>query len=156
MASPSRDLQDTLFLEYSSVYWGAHAKRDLSDCAKRLALELFGGRSNHISAKLLLVTERSRLYFPSFGVYSKSSGLHCASLHGIAEIVTSLVEAEGCDISQTDCTGNTPLIWAAVGGHEEVVKILLGQDGVDPNKQGMIAVGEHRSGALPPMEMRRC
>ena len=128
-------LQGTPFLEYCSVYWGVHAKRDLSDCAKQLALELFGGCSNHISAKLLLGTERSRLYFPGFGGYSKSSGLHCASLHGIAEIVTSLVEAEGCDINQTDCTGNTPLIWAAVGGHE-VVKILLGQDGVNPNKQG--------------------
>ena len=44
------------------------------------------------------------------------------------------------------------LLW----GHEEVVKILLGQDGVDPNKQGMIAVGEHCSGALLFMGMRRC
>ena len=25
-------LQDTPFLEYSSVYWGVHAKRDLSNC----------------------------------------------------------------------------------------------------------------------------
>ena len=129
-------LQSTPFLEYCSVYWGAHAKRDLSECAKQLALELFGGCSNHISAKLLLETERSCLYFPSFRGNFESSGLHCVSLYGIAEIVTSLVEVEGCDINQTDCTGNIPLIWAAVEGHEEVVKILLGRDGVDPNKQG--------------------
>ena len=38
--SPSPDLQGTPFLEYSSLYWGVHAKRDLSDCAKRLAFSV--------------------------------------------------------------------------------------------------------------------
>ena len=37
----SPDLQSTPFLEYSSLYWGTHAKRDLSDRAKQLALKLF-------------------------------------------------------------------------------------------------------------------
>ena len=30
--------------------------------------------------------------------------------------------------------GNTPLAWAARNGHEEVVKLLLGRDDIDPNK----------------------
>ena len=30
--------------------------------------------------------------------------------------------------------GSTALGWAALNGHEEVVKILLGQDDIDPNK----------------------
>ena len=33
--------------------------------------------------------------------------------------------------------GDTPLAWAAGNGHEEVVKILLGRDDIDPNKPGM-------------------
>ena len=37
--SPSPDLQSIPFLEYSSLYWGTHAKRELSDCAKQLALK---------------------------------------------------------------------------------------------------------------------
>jgi len=37
---PFPDLQDIPFLEYSSLYWGVYAKRDLSDCAKQLALNL--------------------------------------------------------------------------------------------------------------------
>jgi len=51
--SPSPDLQGTPFLEYSSVYWGVHARWGLSDCAKLLALKLFDG-SNRISTKILL------------------------------------------------------------------------------------------------------
>jgi len=47
--SPSPDLQGTPFLEYSSMYWGMYTKRDLSDCAKLLALKLFGNYNNHIS-----------------------------------------------------------------------------------------------------------
>jgi len=31
----SLKLQNTPLLEYSSVYWGVHAKRDLSDCSKQ-------------------------------------------------------------------------------------------------------------------------
>ena len=52
--SPSHDFQDTPFLEYSSMYWGVHAKRDLSDRAKLLALKLFDGYNNPISTKILL------------------------------------------------------------------------------------------------------
>ena len=53
-ATPSPDLKNTPFLEYSSLYWGVHAKRELSDCAKQLALKLFDDCNNHISTKILL------------------------------------------------------------------------------------------------------
>ena len=128
-------LQDTPFLEYSSVYWGVHAKKDLSDCAKLLALKLFDDYSNHVSVKILLRAQKS-WYFS--GIYSENpylfSSLHCASLFGIGEITAKLVEVESCDINKIDDTGNTPLFWAAWNGHKGVVKILLGRDDVDPNK----------------------
>src|SRR5205807_9279633 len=61
--SPSPDLQYTPFLEYSSVYWGVHAKKDLSDCAKMLALKLFDDYSNnHISIKILLNAQGLYIY----------------------------------------------------------------------------------------------
>jgi len=44
--NPFPDLQDTPFLEYSSLYWEVHAKRDLSDCAKQPALRLFDDYKN--------------------------------------------------------------------------------------------------------------
>ena len=133
-SSPSPDLQDTPFLEYSSLFWGMHAKRDLSECAKLLALNLFDHYSNHISPKILLKAQGWHFGTVDLDGFSLFSGLHCASFFGIVEIVSDLVEAEGCDINQKDCVGNTPLIWAAHNGHEGAVKVLLGRDDVDPNK----------------------
>ena len=52
--NPSCDLRSTPFLEYSSLYWGVHAKRELSDCATLLALKLFDDYDNHIPTKTLL------------------------------------------------------------------------------------------------------
>ena len=124
------------FLEYSSLYWGVHAKRELSDCAKSLALRIFGDYNNHISTKILLKSHILFLYKTDFDKPPFFSGLHCASLFGIVKLVASLVEAEGCDINQIDCVGNTPLVWAASNGHDEVVKILLRRDGVSPDKPG--------------------
>ena len=55
-AYSSPDASDIPFLGYCSVYWGVHAKKELSDCARSLALELFlfPEYDCHISVKLLL------------------------------------------------------------------------------------------------------
>ena len=134
--TPSPDLQSTPFLEYSSLYWGIHAKKDLSDRAKQLALKLFDHYNNHISAKILVKAQAGYFFRVNFRKIPLFSGLHCASVFGINKIVASLVEVEGCNINQNDCAGNTPLVWAAFNGHEGVVKILLGRDDVDPDKPG--------------------
>jgi len=135
--SPSPDLRSTPFLRYSSLYWGIHAKRELSDCAKQLALKLFDDYDNHISTEILLEAPKSRFFLDSPNRPSLFSGLHCASFFGIVEIVASLVEAEDCGINQTDCTGSAPLMWAAFNGHEGVVKILLGRDYANQDKPGV-------------------
>ena len=133
--TPSPDLQKTPFLEYSSLYWGVHARRDLSDCAKLLALKSFDDCNNYISTKILLKAHGLHFGAVDFHELSRFSGLHCTSIFGIDEIVAGLVEVEGCDINQ-DCFGNTPLVWAALNGHEGVVKILLKRDDVNPDKPG--------------------
>jgi len=51
--NPSPGLQSTPFLQYSSLYCGVHVKRELSDCAKLLAVKLFDDYNNHISTQLL-------------------------------------------------------------------------------------------------------
>ena len=54
---PSPSVENAPFIEYSSVYWGTHAKMGLSDLAKSLALALFdqqGAYKYNISARLLL------------------------------------------------------------------------------------------------------
>ena len=137
LASRSPDVQHTPFLEYSSLYWGVHAKRDFSDCAKLLALKLFNDYDRHISTKFLLIAQN--LWGVDVHEFSGFSGLHCASFFGIVEIVASLLEIEGCDINKMDFTGSTPLLWASRSGHEGVVKMLLGRDGIrsdEPNVNG--------------------
>ena len=110
---PSLDLGGTSFLEYSSLYWGIHAKRELSDCAKLLALKLFNNDNNHLFTEILLKAQGWYLSNLSFDELSLFSGLHWASMFGIDEIVACLVEVEGCDINQEDCVGTTALMWAA-------------------------------------------
>ena len=129
--SPPPDLRDTPFLEYSSVYWGVHARRDLSDCAKQLALKLFDDYNTHISTNILLKAQD--IWGLDADKFSGFSGLHCASFFGIVEIVIPLAEMEGCDINQVDFTGGTALHWAARNGQEGVVKKLLGWD-ISPDK----------------------
>ena len=57
-----------------------------------------------------------------------------SSFFGITDIVASLLEVGGCGISQEDCVGNTPLVWASENGHVVVVEILLGQGHVKPDQ----------------------
>ena len=142
--SPSPDLRVTPFLEYSSLYWGMHAKRELSDYAKQLALRLFDDYSSHVSTKIFLSAEKSRFFHVDPDDLSLFSGLHFASFFGIVGVVAGLVEVKGCDINQTDCTGSTPLVWASLNGHEEVVKTLLGRGGINPdipNEDGRTPLG---------------
>jgi len=51
------DFPEIPFLRYSSLYWGVHAKKELSDCTRSLALELFQGYESyegHVSTYFLL------------------------------------------------------------------------------------------------------
>ena len=83
---PSPDTQNAPFLEYCSVYWGVHAKRELSDCGRSLAVELLKEDYGQISTNLLFAQEK---HFPRwlFNALSPFSGLHCASFFGIVEVV---------------------------------------------------------------------
>jgi len=119
------------FLEYSSLYWGSHAKIELSDSAKSLAVEHLALYHNHISATLLFNQVQSHDSPPV--INHLFSGLHCASYVGIVEVVAALIEMEGCDINRQDCKGFTPLMWAARRGNEAVVRLLLTRDNVNPD-----------------------
>ena len=61
------------------------------------------------------------------------TGLHGAAFLGIMEIATALLGMKEWDINVTDTLGRTALAWAAIGGHEEVVRILLQRKGINPN-----------------------
>ena len=127
------NLGDMPFLTYSSLYWGSHAKVELSDRAKSLALEVLNRDGNHISATLLV--ERIGSSHSCSLPHHLWPSLHHASYFGIVKILASLTEREGCDINQRDCMGFTALMWAAGQGNEEVVGILLARNDVNPDNQ---------------------
>ena len=129
---PSPDTQNAPFLEYCSVYWGAHAKRELTDSARSLALEVLKGDYGQLSTKLLLAQVK-HCYSWRYNTLSPFSGLHCASFFGIVEVVAGLIKMECYDINEGDFSGCGPLTWAARNGHEEVVKILFGREEVNPD-----------------------
>ena len=131
-ANEISNLEDMPFLEYSSLYWGSHAKVGLSDRAKSLAQELLNQAGNHISATLLIKqVGESHFCFRSYHLWP---GLHCASYLGIIEIVAALIERGGCDINQSDCMSFTQLIYAARQGNEQVVRLLLTRDDINPDE----------------------
>ena len=62
------------------------------------------------------------------------SGLHCASTSGIVETAISLMVQSNYDLNKRDFLGITPLIWSAICGEEEVVKLLLERQTVSPDR----------------------
>ena len=75
-AAPPPDTQNTPFLEYSSVYWGVHAKGEFSDWGRSLALELLKEHYGQIPIRLLLEQAKD-LYLDHVDTFYPLSGLHC-------------------------------------------------------------------------------
>ena len=126
------NLEDLPFLEYSSLFWGSHAKVELTDRARSLALELLNRAGKHISSTLLIkyISISHSCSLPDH----QWPAIHWASYFGIVEAVAALVGGEGCDINQSDCIGFTALMWAARQGNEEVVRLLLTRKDVNADK----------------------
>ena len=125
------------FIEYASCYWGKHLVKEKTDRATPLALLLLIGYEEHIASRLLLLHYHESWdfqysYFQMF-VSKGFTGLHGAAFHGIGEVVPALLATKEWSINERDNNGRAALSWAAVGGHEDVVNILLQLRDIDPN-----------------------
>jgi len=141
-----KDLSPTLrsapstmpFLEYASVHWGAHTRREITEDVKTLALRLLDRFDEHISAQLLLLRYKQYNFLgPRFGGAGGPvgfTGLHGVAYLGIVEVVAAVLEMREWDINASDGTGSTALTWAACKGREEVVKMLLERKDVNPDQ----------------------
>ena len=128
------DPRDTPFFQYSCLYWGIHLRIEVSDRAVTLALQLLDQFDGHISAKSLWKTINDGLTFGYCSGDEPFSALHCISYFGIPEVTTALINMDRWDLNQRDSLGVTPLIWAARYGHEGVVRLLLREKNLQPDK----------------------
>ena len=122
----------TPFLDYASCYWGAHARKDLTDDTKTLALQLLDRYETHVSSRILQVNQIWAHYHlqSSWGGFT---GLHAIACFGVAEIATALINLGGWEVDMKDSSSYTPLWWAVRNNNREVCEILLELGGVDPN-----------------------
>ena len=134
-AGPSPDPRETPFLKYSSLYWGTHMRIKHSDRAVTLALQLLDQFDSHITATSLWKSINNGLPFGYYSGHKPFSTLHCISYFGIPEVIIPLLKMNRWDVNQRDSLGMTPLIWAAVYGHEEVVRLLLQKRFIQPDHQ---------------------
>jgi len=159
--SPVSRAQHLPFLKYSSLYWGAHMKKDPSDRGKMLALALFSSYKGHISIKLLVGHLLPSRLVPCIQDYCEFTGLHCASIFGLIELVRTLAMMDSVDINAMDEAGATPFLWAARSGQEAVVKLLLGRKDINPDKPGpfgrtpLLSAAENGHEAVVKLLLRR-
>ena len=119
---------------YASCCWGKHIRREKVEIVSPLALALLIQFEEHISSQLLFLQYQKdkgswETSFDGRGGPNGFTGLHGAASFGMMEIVVALLAMKEWDINATDCMGRTALAWAAVGGHEDVVRILLQHNG---------------------------
>jgi len=133
-AKPQPDLSSMPFLKYCSRYWGTHAKWELSDHARSLAMGLLDQYGNHVAANSLFEQILDPYGSHKVNAPSLFTGLHCASFFGIVDIMSGLLGTGDCDANRGDSGGIVPLAWAARGGQEQAVELLLGLEAVDPDK----------------------
>jgi len=128
------------FVEYASCYWGKHTGKEKTESVTQLALQLLVRYEEHIASRLLLLHYYEYRYYwqnPNDKKFMPKgfTGLHGAAFHGIGEIVPALLATGGWSINERDNMGRTALSWAAIRGHEDVVKSLLQQKDIDPNAE---------------------
>ena len=96
---------------------------------KILARRLLDKFDEHVSAQLVLLHYEQEnpydLYYDGKKGPIGFTGLHGAAFLRIVEIFAAVLEIKEWDVNARDSASCTPLMWAAIRGHEEIVKMLL-------------------------------
>jgi ankyrin repeat protein len=127
-----------VFLDYSAVHWGYHARGCSENLDSNLLLGYLQDNAKVACASRILLEPRLKHYFrQNPTIATEFLGMHLCAFFGLHHSLQGLRNAGGKPASQ-DCSGRTPLHWAAENGHDMVVRWLLVQDDVKVNiKDGM-------------------
>lgn len=113
-------LQQFPFLQYSVQYWAVHAaEADDSDGELLATIDsLLRHRPARFGTWKAFYTERNRC-----GLTSSSSALHVAAFFGLRRYIEHIVS--DMDVNTTDEMDQTPLGYAAMAGHADIITLLL-------------------------------
>jgi hypothetical protein len=139
---PSGDALDIRFekhslLPYAAVYWGDHARESPEQKFAESILSFLGDEHRVSSLVQAMYVARNRpdcTYYYSKSFLKHLSAVHFAADYGLGETVRRLLENEHNADSKDD-NGRTPLSWAAGGGRETVVQLLVDRADVDADSK---------------------
>ncbi|KAJ4863846.1 ankyrin repeats (3 copies) domain-containing protein [Trichoderma breve] len=114
---------------YAANYWGHHAR-----ACVQLNEEVmnFLSRQSNVGASAQVLMTHWSFRGRCKGFPTEMTGLHMASHLGIYEAVNAILKYEAL-IDRRDSHGTTPLSYAASGGHQDIVELLLATGKVDPD-----------------------
>jgi hypothetical protein len=119
-------LMKNALLDYAVQSLGDYIPQGFDNSLRDLALVVFLDERITSSASQVLFVDMKRWYssqdsqrFPR-----RFEGVHFAAYFGLTEILKLLLATGKADVDSKDGGGRTPLLWAAVGGHKAVVKLL--------------------------------
>ena len=123
------------FYEYAVWYWGHHAE-NCDDEAIRILTTTFlddtrrvTGMFRHSLCVKFYPDDSVRLKLEDF---NPGSAMQLAAFLGLTKVASKLLE-DGFEPDVKDWSGVTPLSWAVIRGHEDVVKLLITREDVDLN-----------------------
>ncbi|KAI8398630.1 hypothetical protein FOFC_19845 [Fusarium oxysporum] len=116
------------FLHYATTWWVAHTKQsDARSVSQEDLLDYFAGPSNTLMERWVRIY-RILDEFSNDCPLKGTSLVHVMSRYGVAGALGAILgraDQVGINIDGKDSHGRTPLSWAAGGGHEVVVQVLL-------------------------------
>jgi ankyrin repeat protein len=133
------------FLDYAVRYWADHV-RSVDVTVSNLALALLQDNSLISSMTQIMFVAQYKYEGYSQRFPHATTGLHLSASLGLTSVsgmlLASSLEYSKTNVDAKDSYGRTPLICAAGGGHEAVIKLLLQTGKVDLN-------AKDRSGRTP-------
>ncbi|KAI8663498.1 NACHT-sigma domain-containing protein [Fusarium keratoplasticum] len=130
LASHKRDsiISEFPFLHYATASWVAHTKQShVRGVLQEDLLECFTWPSNTLMERWVCVYRILEQYSRDCPLEGTSL-VHVMSRYGVAGALWAILKRAdqvGINIDARDSDGRTPLSWAAEGGHEAVVRLLL-------------------------------
>ncbi|KFY70028.1 hypothetical protein V499_09532 [Pseudogymnoascus sp. VKM F-103] len=123
-------LQLNPLYSYAAQNWGHHARTALTEV--EVLIFRFLESEARVSATIQAIMARYTYSGYSQEAPRQTTGAHLIAYFGLQEAMSTFIKY-GHDPNLKDSRGWTALSWAAVYGHEDVIKLLLANDSTNTN-----------------------